>query len=661
MNAHPPMDDTAGDRPPGFEERPRRTMGLLKSMFELFASAAGPLSATLPLVLIASGMAPVALSWVTRTFIDEVAVAGPDRSVLIRAALLIGGISTLGAVLMPASNYLVTEIQRRLGLQIDVRIANKLNSLQGIRAYEDPVFYDRVQVAHQAGTEAGPQIVITSSFLVQALATVVGFVAAIVAVSPRLLVVIALGVAPSLFIEPALARRRVRATIEMSPLERRKMFFYRLMLMPQAAREIRAYGLGEFFAERMTAEYRALNSIDREQSRRELFGQSFSMLVTGAAYVGALVLLVGQAVNATVGPGDVALVLAAVAGVQQASSGIVAGIADFDGATLLFQRFESAMAIGDDLAGPDDFGAATEGPHVLRDQIDFENVWFRYAEDQPWVLKGVSFSIRSGEIVGVVGENGAGKSTIIKLLLRLYDPDVGRILWDGVDIRRFDIARYRRGLAPVLQDHMEYDLTAHENIALGDIDRLDDRAAVTRAAEFAGIEERIARLPKGYDTLLSRMFGGEGSVADLSGGEWQRLSIARGAFRFPALLTVLDEPTAFLDPAAEESLFANLDEVIAGNTALLVSHRFTSLRTADCVHVIADGVVAESGSHHQLMDRDGPYARLYNLQLNRLIRDEPEVTNGSVAGGPRPVPMGFPPDVPPEVVPHMLGVGAQLP
>jgi ATP-binding cassette subfamily B protein len=249
--------------------------------------------------------------------------------------------------------------------------------------------------------------------------------------------------------------------------------------------------------------------------------------------------------------------------------------------------------------------------------IRFEGVWFRYHDDQPWVLRDFDLHLPHGTAVALVGLNGAGKSTVVKLLCRLYEPTAGRITWDGVDVRTFDVAALRARIATVLQDCVRYELTARDSIGLGDL-RAGD-AEVRAAAARAGVGELIDGLPAGFDTMLSRTFAEDPTAppgVELSGGQWQRLAVARALLRERADLLILDEPVSGLDARAEHDLHRTLRGLRAARTTLLVSHRLGSARDADQIVVLADGRIVERGDHDALLRADGRYAELFRLQAD---------------------------------------------
>ena len=254
-------------------------------------------------------------------------------------------------------------------------------------------------------------------------------------------------------------------------------------------------------------------------------------------------------------------------------------------------------------------------------------MWFRYGPDQPWVLRGVSMFLPPGEAIALVGHNGAGKSTVVKLLCRFYDPDRGRILWDGTDLRDFDPGELRDRMSVVFQDYMTYELSAAENIAVGDISLADDAPALAAAAGKSGMHDTIAALPKGYRTFfdLADRENPETGVL-LSGGQWQRLALARAFLRGDRDLVILDEPSSGLDAEAEHEIHSTLRGRRRGHATLLISHRLNTVREADHIVVLVGGVVAEQGDHATLMACRGTYARLFALQAKGFAAEAAPAT-----------------------------------
>jgi ATP-binding cassette subfamily B protein len=287
--------------------------------------------------------------------------------------------------------------------------------------------------------------------------------------------------------------------------------------------------------------------------------------------------------------------------------GILIGFSQMAGQALYLEDLFSFFEIQPEIVSPPH---PRPMPQPLREGVTFENVGFRYPGAERWAVRHLSFTLRAGEVLALVGENGAGKTTLVKLLARLYDPDEGRILLDGHDLKEYDLGELRSNIGVIFQDFVRYHLTAAENVAVGRIEARDDRDRIVAAATAAMADEVIRRLPNGYDQVIGKRFR---TGVDLSGGEWQKIAIARAYMRGAQLL-ILDEPTAALDARAEFEVFKRFKELSEGRTAVLISHRFSSVRMADRILVLADGELEASGTHEELLAAGGRYAELFELQ-----------------------------------------------
>jgi ATP-binding cassette subfamily B protein len=562
------------------------------------------------------GLAPLAVAWSTKLIVDRLAT-GPARwTELLTPTAGLAAVGVVAAVLPQVGAYLRAETDRRVRLVATERLYAAVDRFIGMAPFEDPVLQDRLQVARYEGVSAPASVVDSGLGGVRAALTLGGFAGTLLLLGPGLAGVVLAAAAPAMLAELALSRRRAAAVVGTGHAERREVFYAQLLLDPVAAKEVRLFGAGPYLWRRMAAELRTVNRVHREVDRRELALQSGLALLGALVAGGALLWAVRAAAAGRLTVGDVALVIAAVGAVQSALAQLAREVARGHEALLLFGTYLAVVDTGPDLpVRPDPVPA---GP--LTREIELRDVWFRYADDQPWVLRGVDLVLPAGRAVALVGLNGAGKTTLVKLLCRLYDPTRGSICWDGVDLRDLDPTALRRRVRTVFQDAIAYDLTAAENIAIGDLTALDDRPRLEAAARAAGVHEVLDRLPNGYDTLLSRMFFSEADRADpstgvvLSGGQWQRLAIARGLVLDRPDLLILDEPSSSLDAAAEADVHARLGAGRAGRTSLLVSHRLGAVREADVIVALADGRIAEQGSHQQLIALDGAYARLFTLQ-----------------------------------------------
>jgi ATP-binding cassette subfamily B protein len=577
--------------------------------------------ARLVLTVIA-GLVPVVTAWLLRAIIDVLAGSRPDAGL---TPLILGlAVASGVAGIMPnVSQYLATHSARALQQHASMELFTSVIRLAGLRKLEDPGFQNQLAMAQQAG-RAGPGQILTNGVgIVSSALTLAGFLVTLVVLSPLLAGVVVAATVPEMFAQLGIARRRAETIAGVSHAERRQYFYADLLSSQAAAKEIRLFGLGEFFRGRMLAELRTVHLENERVDRRELTVYTLlgtmTALITGAGLWWAI----SAAAHGRLSVGDVSLFVAALLAVSSGLAMIINNTAMTYQAVLMFGAYQGIVRQGPDL--PASASPAPAPP--LRSGIEFDDVWFRYGPDQPWALRGVSLFLPHGEALALVGHNGAGKSTVVKLLCRFYDPDRGRILWDGVDLRDFDPARLRERVSVVFQDYMTYELSAAENIAVGDLGRIGDAPALAAAAERAGIHEAIEALPKGYGTLLTRTFfdltdkeNPETGVL-LSGGQWQRVALARAFLRGNRDLVILDEPSSGLDAEAEHDIHCALHAQRRGHATLLISHRLNAVRDADHIVVLADGTVAEQGDHTTLMECRGTYARLFALQAKGFTAD----------------------------------------
>ncbi|KXK58311.1 multidrug ABC transporter permease [Micromonospora rosaria] len=567
------------------------------------------------LLTLAGGVLPVLAAWLTKLILDGL-VRAAGAEALAGLALGLAGAGVLTAVTPHLATYLHAELDRAVGLVAQDRLFAAVDGFTGLARFEDPRFLDRLRLAQQAAGTTPGQVVDGVLGGARSVLTVAGFLGSLFVLSPPLtLVVLAAGV-PVLVAEVALARRRARVFWTVGRIERREFFYGDLLSSVEAAKEIRLFGTGTHLRGRLLAERRAANAAKRAVDRRESWTQSGLGLLAGVVAGGGLLWAVTAAVDGRLSVGDLTILVAGVAGVQAALTALAGEVARAHQALLMFDHYTAVTGAGDDLVT-----AAPPRPlPPLRHGIELRNVWFRYSEQHPWVLRGVDLWIPCGRALALVGLNGAGKSTLVKLLCRFYDPTRGAILWDGVDLRDVEVTRLRQRIGAVFQDYMRYDLTAAENIGLGELDLRGQHDRLRTAAERAGVHDEIAALPQGYDTLLSRIFFSEEDRADqatgtvLSGGQWQRLALARAFLRDQRDLMILDEPSSGLDAEAEHEIHTSLRRHRDRQTSLLISHRLSAVRDADLIVVLRDGRVVEQADHVTLMARGGEYARLFSLQ-----------------------------------------------
>ncbi|GAA1011102.1 multidrug ABC transporter permease [Acrocarpospora pleiomorpha] len=568
-------------------------------------------------IAVTTAAVPVTVAWLTKFILDAIVMNLPARTLLVLASLL----ATLGLVskaLVEGSRYCQSELDRLIALKAQSRLYVALNRLPGLAHFEDPAFLNQLQLAQTMGGRTPSQIL--SGFLAIAGAAlgIAGFVGSLFSLSPIMAGVILISVGPTLLAEISLSRRRVSMHMRLGPLERREIFYAQLMTDGQAAKEVRLFGIGSFLHTRMVSERQAANAENRTLDRRDLVTQlalgGLAALIAGSGLVWTII----RAHDGALLVGDISMFIAAVGGMQGQLAGLIGQMARTHEQISLFRSFLAVESTEPDLV---------VAPHPvpvpsLSQSIRLHDVWFRYSEEHPWILRGASLEIPAGTSMGLVGLNGAGKSTIVKLLTRMYDPSAGRITWDGIDLRDFEPGELRARIGAVFQDFMAYDMSARENIAIGRLELMKDTLAIETAAHEAGIDETIHSLPRGYETLLTRLFidessqDGDTTGVFLSGGQWQRVALARAMLRRNSDLLILDEPSSGLDAEAEHEVHTRIATLRSGRTSVLVSHRLGSIRHADTLAVLHDGVFAEVGPHNELMTRNGLYARLFKLQAS---------------------------------------------
>ncbi|MFD3794946.1 ABC transporter ATP-binding protein [Streptomyces californicus] len=608
--------------------------GIARALRLTWRASAGYTCGLVVLTLL-SALVPVATAWLTKLLLDLVAPGGADSAGgsdggrgevdldhVVTLGIALAGVGIVGGFLPHAVQYVNKEVERRVGLLAQQQLYEATGAFVGMGRFEEPVFLDRLRLAQQHGG-ATPGVVVSAVLsVIRAVVMALGFLGSLALLAWWLPMAIACSVAPVLGVELWLAKRRADTHWRLGPTERREFFYRELLTNLQAAKEIRLFDIGGHLRDRMTSERLKANNERSRLDRRELTAQSLAGLVTAACSGLAVLWAVVSAANGRITIGDVSLLIGSVVGVQSAGAGMMRDIARSHHQLLMFRHFTAVIDSGPDLPVP---VVPTDVP-PLGMGIEFRDVWFRYSAEHPWALRGVSFTLGHGQVLGLVGRNGAGKSTIVKLLCRLYDVERGAILWDGVDIRELDPVRLRRRIGAVFQDFMKYDLSVSENIALGDLP-CESPERITAAAVEAGADTFIGELPQKYDTLLSRIFFQGDDVkatrgVTLSGGQWQRLAIARAYLRSERDLLVLDEPSSGLDAEAEAEIHRGLTRYRQGRTSVLISHRLGSVRAADTLLVIENGEIIERGSHDDLMALGGRYAVMFEAQA-RGYRGEP--------------------------------------
>ncbi len=561
-------------------------------------------------------LVPVATFWVGKLILDSVLAAkagtGPISDVWSYLAIEVG-IVIAGEILARASSLVESLLGDLFSNNMSVTLMEQAAKLD-LAQFEDPTFYDHLERARRQTVGRIALLTLLLSIMQDAL-TLVTLGGALIAYSPWLLLLLLIAVIPSFLGETHFASLAYSLLFRWTP-ERRQLDYLRFVgASDKTAKEVQMFGLAPWLTER----YRALAQKFYEENRslslrRGLVSAALSILGTIGYYAAYGIILV-RAVRGDITIGMLTFLAASFARGRDVIQGILLSASNVYEQALYLRDLFVFLDMKPTIASKP---GARAVPEPIRDGFVFQDVGFRYPGSERWAIRHVNLAIRPAERIALVGENGAGKTTITKLIARLYDPTEGTITLDGVDLRDYDLANLRRAIGVIFQDFVRYDMRFDENIGVGEIESVraelstgeSTPASISTAAENSLAASLLPRFPQGYRQMLGRRFD-EG--VDLSGGEWQKIALARAYIR-DAQVLILDEPTAALDARAEYEVFLRFSELVAGRTAVLISHRFSTVRMADRIVVLRNGAVEEEGSHEELLARGGLYEELFAMQ-----------------------------------------------
>ncbi|PYX30700.1 MAG: ABC transporter ATP-binding protein [Acidobacteria bacterium] len=597
---------------PNFQKAWRERLSALRNVPAVLRIVweAGRTVVTLGLVFrVVASVLPIALLWVTKLIIDGIVHAlTTHQSVPSRLWWLVAvefGLAVFGSILGRIIDYLDTLLAEKYMRHVSIRVMQHAAQLDLI-AYEDPVFYDRLERARVQATDRLGMIQ-SIGRLVQQVITTVTLSVSIMLFSPWLLLLLVAGVLPAFLGESHFAFLGYAKNFRQTPIRRQLDYLRVLGGSKEAAKELKLFGLKDFLVGRFANLSNQIYGEDVALARRRLIAGSLLSIIGTAGYYSAYVFVIWRTVRGLLTIGELTFLTGAI---LQASSNIqqifstLSSIADqalF--LTDLIAFFEMRPTIR---SKPN----ALPAPRPIQRGFEFRNVSFHYPGSSRLILNGLNFQLRPGERVALIGENGEGKTTMVKLMTRLYDPVEGQVLLDGIDLREYDLEDLYREIGVIFQDFMRYEMTARENIAVGRIEEIENLPLLRLSAQKSMADEVIAKLDREYEQMLGRRFDGG---VDLSGGEWQKVALARAYLR-DAQVLILDEPTAALDARSEFEVFQRFAELTTGKMALFISHRFSTVRMADRIVVLENGRIAEDGNHDQLTHLGGRYAEMFELQ-----------------------------------------------
>lgn len=598
-------------------------MGALRNLppflKQIWETSPGMTIASLSLRLVRA-LLPVVTLYVGKLIIDEALrlVALDTGLETIREWWDSGLLSPLfGLLWLELGLAVASDVLGRLVALIDSLLSEKFTNATSVRLmqhaatldledFEDSELQDKLDRARR---QTMGRMTLMSQLFGQAqdLVTVISFAAGLMIYAPWLMLLLLVALVPAFIGEAHFNALNYSLNFAWTPERRELEYIRQTGASVETAKETKIFGLNGFLIER----YRKLADGFYAANRRLAISRAgWGSLLTGLGTLGyyvAYAYIAWRTVRGEFTIGDLTFLAGSFRRLRNLLEGLLSGFSAVAGQALYLEDLYSFFEIEPEIVSPEN---PRTFPTPIRQGFVFEDVGFQYPGADRWAVRHLDFTLNAGEVLALVGENGAGKTTLVKLLARLYDPDEGRILLDGVDLREYDLEVLRSNIGVIFQDFVRYHMTAAENIAVGRIEARDDRARIVAAARRSLADEVIDKLPKGYDQVIGKRFK---SGVDLSGGEWQKVAIARAYMR-DAQLLILDEPTAALDARAEFEVFQRFKELSDDKTAVLISHRFSSVRMADRILVLNEGQVEAMGTHEQLLSQHGRYAELFELQ-----------------------------------------------
>ena len=552
---------------------------------------------------------PVAVLYVGKLIVDQVVLISQggngSHTYLWELVALEFGLAILSDALSRATTLIDSLLGDLFANHTSIKIMNHAATLD-LEQFEDTTFYDKLERARQ---QTIGRTVLLSQVLsqVQDFITMAFLASGLVVFNPWLLLLLFLAVLPAFLGESYFNDRTYSLSRRQTP-ERRELDYIRYIgASDETAKEVKLFNLSGFLTDRFRQLSQKFYTDNKALSiKRSLWGTLFSLLGT-LGYYGAYVYIISETISGKISLGSLTFLAGSFRQLRSLLEGILSRFTAVSQGAIYLKDFFDFFEIEPRIKPSP---SARPFPKIIQQGFTFENVGFKYANAERWANRHLNFTLHAGEKLALVGENGAGKTTLVKLLARLYDPTEGRILLDGHDLREYDLYELRKNVGVIFQDYIRYHMTVAQNVAVGNIDEKENRERIVDASRKSLADLLVQRLPGKYDQALGKRFN---QGVELSGGEWQKIALAR-AYMKEAQLLILDEPTSALDARAEYEVFQRFSELTKGKTAVLISHRFSTVRMADRILVLDRGELLEMGSHEELLKIEGRYAELFQLQ-----------------------------------------------
>jgi len=597
--------------------RARDSLILWRKLFEILRVSSRNISLIVAALSVVEASAGIAVLYLIKRLVDEISAQLGDAGSLGDTGQIFVYLGLIGLmmVLTVAFQRLAEYARHRQGTEVADYVDRQIHERAiavDLGFYESPLYHDSLQRARAAGSQRPAQVVTTLAQFFRSIVFLVAILALMASLDWRLVPVLLVSMGVALVVRLYFTRILFRWKHRRAQMERRAGYLDWLLTSEHHAKELRIGRLGGELRDRYSRLRRHIRTEQLDIEKRKMLAEVGAAAGAALVFFGATTWLVLRVIDGNLGLGDLVLFLLLFRRAESSGREFVSALsALYDHQLFLTQLFDF-FAVEPTLVAP---ANPAPIPQPMSEGIKFHNVGFSYPNNDAPALSEIDFSLPAGKVTAIVGENGSGKTSLIKLLCRLYDPDTGYITLDGIDIRNFDPPAYRRIFSVIFQDYARYAETAAENIRFGDIEAAPDDPRISHAAELGGASGFLSQLPKGMQTPLTRLFD---DGRELSLGQWQRVALSR-AFFPKSQVVIMDEPTSAVDPRAEAELFENFKARLEGRGALIISHRLSTIRMADRIYLLENGRVLESGTHDELVAQDGRYAALFARQAHAFL------------------------------------------